>query len=218
MNLRGLENTVAVQVAILLVAVTGGGSLVYGVINSPSGVGKIIRRTGSSSGIGRYTPQCTVQPVAKHSPVRIRGNSEIARLVIHPRKIRIYRFHCHVLAVAELIIFIIDIYFILGKSPLHTVYILHRRVYTRIHRHAVFRIPLQYHAPLDIARCSVLIEDIQSGILVIIIRIEREIPILADGEATDFRLIRVSPILVEREAHYCRAVTVSLLKFIGIDV
>ena len=101
---------------------------------------------------------------------------------------------------------------------MHTVYILHRRVDTRIHRHAVFRIPLQYHTLLDVARCSVLIEDIQSGILAIIIRIERKIPILADGEVTDFRLIRVSSILVEREAYRCRAETVSHHMFIGIDV
>ena len=101
---------------------------------------------------------------------------------------------------------------------MHTVYILHRRVDTRIHRHAVLRIPLQYHALLDVARCSVLIEDIQSGILVIIIRIEREIPILADDKVTDFRLTRVSPILVEREAYRCSAVTVSHRKVVGIDV
>ena len=214
MNLRGLENTVAVQVAILLVAVTGCGSLVYGVINIRSGFGMIIRRTGSPSVIGRYSRQIAVQPVAKHSPVRIRSNSEIRRLIIHPRKILIYRLRCHVPTVAEFIIVIRDIYFEIGKSPLHTVYILHRRVNTRIHRHAVFRIPFQHHALLDVARCSVLIE----GILVIIIRIEREIPILADGEVTDFRLIRVSSILVKREAYRCRAETVSLHKFIGIDV
>lgn len=116
MNLRRLENTVAVQVAILLVTVTGCGSLVYGVINIRSGVGKIIRCAGSPSGIGRYKRQIAVQPVAEHIPVRIRENSEIIRLVIHPLKVYIYRLRCHEPTVAEFIKVIRDIYFLIGKS------------------------------------------------------------------------------------------------------
>ena len=168
MNLRRLENTVAVQVAILLVTVTGCGSLVYGVINIRSGVGKIIRCAGSPSGIGRYKRQIAVQPVAEHIPVRIRENSEIIRLVIHPLKVYIYRLRCHEPTVAEFIKVIRDIYFSDRQIPIAYCLYSAPKVDTRIHRHAVFRIPFQYHALLDVARCSVLIEDTQPGILAII--------------------------------------------------